>query len=194
MDHSKRNEIQSFLKQKATEEGKAAFQKFVPTSQKVYGVRLPEINHLANQYKKEGIELAIALWEAGSFEERLLAAKLLGKGAKTQPQKTLQCIQQFSSDITDWAVCDTLGTQSIKTMAKEHHQEIFALSKKLLVSSNPWQRRLGMVLLEGYTKDKQHHSQIHSHLEIVKDDKEYYVKKAVEWIKRNLQKSCSYAQ
>jgi 3-methyladenine DNA glycosylase AlkD len=192
MDHSKLNEIQSFLKQKGTEEGRASFRKFVPTSQKVYGVRLPDINDLANQYKKEGPELAIALWQAGSFEERLLAAKLLGKGARKQPREALQLVRQFSGDVSDWAVCDTLGTQSIKTIAKEHDKEVFALSKELLPSPNPWQRRLGIVLLEGFTKDKKHHSQINTYLEIVKDDKEYYVKKAVAWIKRNLEKSSSH--
>lgn len=188
MDHSKLREIQYIFKQKGTEEGKASFHNFVPTSQRVYGVRLPDINHLANQYKKEGIELVAQLWEAGSFEERLLAAKLLGKLARKQPQKTLQLIQQFSGDVSDWAVCDTLGTQSIKTIAKEHDPEVFALSKQLLLSANPWQRRLGIVLLEGYTKDPYHHSQINAYLELVKEDKEYYVKKAVEWIKRNLKK------
>lgn len=189
MDHSKLNEIQSILNQKGTEEGKASFLKFVPTSQRVYGVRLPDINHLANQYKKGGLELVVELWESGSFEERLLAAKLLGKMAKKQPQKLLQLIQQFSGDVSDWAVCDTLGTQSIKAIAREYHQEVFALSEKLLVSPNPWQRRLGIVLLEGYTKDKQHHTRINTHLERVKGDKEYYVKKAVEWIRRNLAKA-----
>ena len=189
MGSSKLNEIQSILNQRGTEVGKASFQKFVPTSQRVYGVRLPEINNLANQYKKEGIELVGELWEAGAFEERLLAAKLLGKLAKKQPQKTLHLVEQFSSDITDWAMCDTLGTQSIKPIAKEYHEAVFALSKKLLVSNNPWQRRLGIVLLEGYTKDKHYHSQIKFYLELVEADKEYYVKKAVEWIKRNLAKT-----
>jgi 3-methyladenine DNA glycosylase AlkD len=189
MYRSKLNEIQYFLNQKATQEGKAAFQKFVPTSQKVYGVRLPEINNLVKQYKKEGIDLVIELWEAGSFEERLLSAKLLGKLAKKEPRKTLQLIHQFSSDITDWAVCDTLGTQSIKAIAKEYHQEVFALSEQLILSRNPWQRRLGIVLLEGYTKDKNFHGPISSFLELVKEDKEYYVKKAVEWIKRDLKKT-----
>jgi 3-methyladenine DNA glycosylase AlkD len=79
--------------------------------------------------------------------------------------------------------------QAIKPIAKNFHQEVFALSKTLLASSNPWQRRLGIVLLEGYTKDKQYHSLIKSYLELVKADKEYYVKKAVEWIKRNLEKT-----
>jgi 3-methyladenine DNA glycosylase AlkD len=189
MDSAKLKEIRSILIQRGTEEGKASFRKFVPTSQRFYGVRLPDINNLAKQYKKEGIELAVELWGSGSFEEQLLAAKLLGKQAKKQPQKTLQMVEQFSSDITDWAVCDTLGTQSIKSIAKEYHQEIFALSKKLLLFRDLWQRRLGIVLLESYTKDKQYHSQIKSYLVIVEGDKEYYVKKAVDWIKRNLEKT-----
>jgi hypothetical protein len=71
MNSSKLNEILLILNQQGTEDGKASFQKFVPTSQRVYGVRLPAINDLANQYKKEGIELVVELWESGSFEERL---------------------------------------------------------------------------------------------------------------------------
>jgi 3-methyladenine DNA glycosylase AlkD len=189
MSHSKLSEIQWILHQKGTEEGRASFQKFVPTSQKVYGVRLPDINELAKQYKQAGMDLVVELWKSGAFEERLLAAKLLGKLAKQQPQKTLQLVQEFSTDIHDWAVCDTLGTQSIKGIAKAYHEAIFALSKHLMVSVNPWQRRLGIVLLEGYTKDKQYHNQVQSCLNMVEGDKEYYVKKAVDWIKRNLAKT-----
>ena len=189
MSHSKLSDIQFMLHQKGTEEGKASFRKFVPTSQKVYGVRLPDINDLAKQYKQAGMDLVVELWKSGAFEERLLAAKLLGKLAKKQPQMTLQLVQEFSNDLNDWAVCDTLGTQSIKGIAKEYVEAIFALSKKLLVSSNPWQRRLGVVLLEIYTKDQHYHSQVQSYLNLVEGDKEYYVKKAVDWIKRNLGKA-----
>jgi 3-methyladenine DNA glycosylase AlkD len=171
-----------------SEEAKASFQRFVPTAQKVYGVRLPAINDLASQYKKEGMGLVIELWEAGSFEERLLAAKILGKLAKKEPQRTLQLIGQFSNDIRDWAVCDTLATQSIKAITKEYYREVFALSSQLLVSSNPWKKRLGIVLLNEFTKEERFHRLVRSSLELVKEDKEYYVRKAVQWMERNLEK------
>ena len=86
----------------------------------------------------------------------------------------------------DWAVCDAIGMQSLKPIVKTHQKEIFRLSKKLNASENLWKRRLSLVLVEWYTRDASLHPEILKLIKPLEKDPEYYVKKAVEWIKRGL--------
>ena len=181
-------EIQKTLKAKSKESVRKSFQKFIPNSQNVYGVKVPELNELAKKYKDGGFELVEALWKSGAFEERLLAAKILMLVSKQDPDRTLNLIKVFSKDITDWAVCDTLGQQSTRPIAKFKKKEIFELSRNWVKSPQLWERRLSLVLLEGYSKDVQFHPFIKSIMNQLENDKEYYVRKAVEWTERNIKK------
>jgi 3-methyladenine DNA glycosylase AlkD len=78
--------------------------------------------------------------------------------------------------------------QSLKPIARLKQKEIFALSKKLIKSKNPWERRLSLVIIEVFTKDRSLQPEILRRTKTLENDKEYYVKKAVEWIKRNFKK------
>jgi 3-methyladenine DNA glycosylase AlkD len=181
--------MQEKLVSLSTEATKLSIQKFVPGSQKVYGVKMPVLNELCKQLKEGGFPLVYALWQSGSFEEKMLAAKLINKLAKKEPVEALAAVKKFSNDIQDWAVCDTLGMQSLKPISASRSKEIFALAKKLNLSKNFWQRRLSLVLVEVYAKDENMHDAINTLLQPLKTDKEYYVKKAVEWIGKSMKKS-----
>lgn len=163
--------------------------KFIPNSEKVYGVKFSELNKLATEYKSGGFEVVEDLWKSGTFEERILAAKILGKICKKNPDKTLTLIVKFSHQISDWAVCDTLGTAGIKNILEKKHEKIFNLSEEFIKSKNPWQRRFGLVLLINYVKKYELQNRIKNILKAVENDDEYYVKKAVQWIKSQLSKT-----
>ena len=179
-------EIKKALRKKSNKKVKISCQKFVPTSQKVYGVRVPELNKLAARYKSAGFELVEELWNSGAFEEKLLASKILGKICKKDPERTLKIIEKFSKGISDWAVCDTLATQGIREIAGLKQEEILETSKKLIRSKNPWERRFAIVLLINLAKDRNLKKELNGIMEYVKNDNEHYVKKAVEWLKRKL--------
>jgi 3-methyladenine DNA glycosylase AlkD len=147
-------QVQKELNANSTPEAKAAALKFVPGATKVYGIRTPILNGLAKEYKAGGFELVQALWKSGAFEERMLAAKMLREICKKDPRLSIDIVSIFSKDIADWAVCDTLGMQSLKPVAKKMQKEIFELSAKLLRSKNFWERRLSLVIIEVFTKDK----------------------------------------
>jgi len=180
--------IQKQLASLSTEAAKASIYKFVPGSQKVYGVKMPFLNELAKKLKGEGFRMAYALWESGSFEEKILAAKLVNQIAKTNPQEAIDAVTKFSESIEDWAVCDTIGMQSLKPISKTHTGETISLAKKLNRSKDFWQRRLSLVLVEVFAKDPKMHPVINSLLKPLEDDKEYYVKKAVVWLKSSMRK------
>lgn len=66
---------------------------------------------------------------------------------------------------------------------------MFSLAKKLNKALDPWQCRLSLVLVEVYTKDQKMHAAINDLIIPLEGDKAYYVKKAVEWLKRNMNKN-----
>lgn len=180
--------IQQELTDNSSPEAKAAALKFVPNAQKIYGIRTPVLNQLAKKYKEGGFELVKELWRSGAFEEKLLAAKLLNAICKKDPLLSLELVRSFTKDISDWAVCDTIGMQSLKPIANKIQKETFSLSAKLAKSKHLWERRLSLVIIEVYTKDRTLQPEIMKRVKMLENDDEYYVRKAVEWIKRNLKK------
>ena len=189
LDTSERvSSIKQALAANSDEKAKGAVRKFIPTSQHVYGVRLPLLNQIAKEHRAGGFELAEALWKSGAFEEKLLAAKLLGSSCKKDPDRALTLAKTFAAQISDWAVCDTLGMQGVKGIALEKQTELFAWSNKLVKSESLWERRLALVLLTHFVKDKSSRTQIEKTLARLSGDKEHYVKKAVEWLQRDLRK------
>jgi 3-methyladenine DNA glycosylase AlkD len=181
-------EIQQELKVNSNAEALAAAKKFVPDSKRICGVRTPVLNEMAKKYKIGGFDLVRKLWKSGAFEERHLAAKILGLISKKDPAQAIKLVGEFSSDIDNWVVCDALGMQSLKPVSKILVEETFKLSGKLANSKNLWERRLSLVLIEVYTKDKTLRHRIEERVKKLEKDPEYYVKKAVDWIKRNLAK------
>ncbi len=184
------DEIRKVLKAHSTKEGLDAALYFLPgkVKQKIYGVRTPVLNQLARQYLHGGFPLVKELWKACSLEEKILAGKMLGHIAKKDPSLSIRLVGSFSMQIKNWAECDCLGMQSLKPVVKTHHKEIFALARKLNGAVNFWQRRLSLVLVEWYTRDKVFHPQINQLVKALEDDEEYYVKKAIVWIKKNFKK------
>jgi 3-methyladenine DNA glycosylase AlkD len=78
--------------------------------------------------------------------------------------------------------------QLLRGIVKTHRGKIFEIAKKFNRSRDPWQRRLSLVMVEWYTRDREAHQEIKALVKNLEKDQEYYVQKAVGWIKRNFQK------
>ena len=180
--------IRQLLITKAQKGNKSFFEKIIPGKQKIYGVKMPVLNEIVKQYKSGSFSLAKELWNAGSYEERIIAIKIMEKTGKEDPALLLILFQQFAKDIDNWAVCDGLGMQFIRSIVKTHYTEIFAIANKFNLSKNMWQRRLSLVMVEWYTRNKTFHPAIKLLVDNLKNDKEYYVKKAIVWINKNFAK------
>ncbi len=181
--------IQKILTAKSNKAALAAHSNFVPgTDLNIYGVRTPVLNELAKQFRAGGFDLVKELWDAGAFEEKILAVKMLGCIAKKDAARSLQLIQYFAPGIDNWAVCDAMGMQGLKPILKTHQEEVFALAKKYNFSKNFWERRLSLVLVEWYTREPSLHAEIKKLVKPLENDPEYYVRKAVVWINKNFAK------
>jgi 3-methyladenine DNA glycosylase AlkD len=181
-------EIQRVLTAKANKNNSEFFLKMVPGRQKIYGVKTPDLNLLVQQYKTGSFDLARELWESGALEEKIIAIKIMEKTGKSDPQKLVSLFKKFSTEVENWAVCDGLGMQFLRGIVKTHSKEIFAIAGEFNRSKNPWQRRLSLVMVEWYTRDGSHHTEIKKLVKNLETDDEYYVKKAVTWINRNFTK------
>ena len=181
-------EIQQSLSANAEKNNMEFFQKMVPGEQKIYGVKTPVLNELVKKYKSGSFGLAEELWSSGALEEKIIAIKILEKTGKTDPARLFKLFNRFSKEIDNWAVCDGLGMQFLRGIVKTHQQEIFALARKLNHSKDPWQRRLSLVMVEWYTRHADAHKEIKELVKTLENDKEYYVKKAVVWIRKNFAK------
>jgi len=158
----------------------------VPGNQKVYGVKTPVMNELAKKFKEGSFALAEELWSSGAFEEKVIAVKIMEKTGKRNPEKLLKLFTHFSKNINNWAECDGLGMQFLRGIVKTHPDEIFKIATRFNRSKDPWQRRLSLVMVEWYTRDKYFHPQIKLLISQLEEDPEYYVKKAVLWLKREM--------
>jgi 3-methyladenine DNA glycosylase AlkD len=180
--------VQAHLRAAANAEAKAATAKFVPTSQFVYGVRVPVLNALVKSCRPGGFELVEALWRSGAFEERLLAAKLLGAIARQDPVRALAFVNTASKDLSDWVVCDTLGTQGVRPIALAQRKTIVAMAERLTRSRHLWGRRLAIVLLLDVAADPTERAAVRRILAPLRSDREPYIRKALTWIYKDLGK------
>ncbi|MGE0772171.1 MAG: DNA alkylation repair protein [Cyclobacteriaceae bacterium] len=181
-------EIQRELRKRSAAAVKESTLRFVPDAKKVYGVNMPALNELSRKYKEGGFPLIKQLWQSGWFEERMLAAKLLALVANKDPERAMKLVSKMSKEVTDWAICDTIGTQSTRKLIKTMEAEIFGLSARLTKSKSLWQRRLAIVLLINYNKDPSYHERIEKQIAALRNDKEYYVVKAIQWMDRDFAK------
>jgi len=181
-------DIQDLLTAASEKSNRDFFQKMVPGKQKIYGVKTPALNDLAKKFKEGSFDLAEELWDSGALEEKIISIKILERTGKTDPKRLLGLFKQFSKTVDNWAVCDGLGMQFLRGIVKTHQKEIFILAKKFNYSKDPWQRRLSLVMVEWYTREGERHKEIKQLVASLECDKDYYVKKAVVWINKNLKK------
>lgn len=181
-------DIQKILTKRSEKNTTDFFRKMVPGEQKIYGVKTPVLNELAKEYKDGSFKLAKELWRSGALEEKIIAIKIIEKVGKSDSSQVLSLFRQFSKQIDNWAVADGLGMQFLRGIVKTHQKEIFDIAFKLNHSKDPWQRRLSLVMVEWYTRKGEAHRDIKHLVKNLEHDSEYYVRKAVAWIKRNFQK------
>ncbi|MEQ1822841.1 MAG: DNA alkylation repair protein [Fimbriimonadaceae bacterium] len=174
------------LEEAGAEEYRLSVRKFAPTATHVYGVKVPILNDMAREFSAAGLGLVDSLWEAGSFEERLLATKILGRLSRKQPEEAWERATRFALDLRDWPTCDTLATEAMRPAIAKFGDEILKGALAFCHEEGEWQRRFGLVLLTNFAKNPDCAEAIKSALNAVSEDKRHYVKKAADWLRRDL--------
>ena len=170
-----RRELEAF-----SEEGYRQFnQKLVPDiASKMLGVRIPTLKKISRQIVKGDWMAFLSLCQSEYYEE-IMVEGLVRAQAKVPYTKHIKLIEEFLPKIDNWAVCDCFcGALNV---SKEDKPTFFERLPVYLSSSNPWEQRVGLVIMLGdYLSEEyvdetlRRCDQIHS--------EHYYVKMAQAWL------------
>lgn len=181
-------EIHNELTSKVQPGRAQAMETVAPGIECVLGVPVPEINAIAKKYKEYGLTLVEALWATGVYEERLTAVKILGLLTRNYPDEALHLLREFTPQITEWTICDTLASGVSRKLYTLRQLEILGLSAGWLSSANVWERRMSLVLLVYSCRFPEYQPEIRRRVEALSSDKAHYIRRAVTWLRRELDK------
>ncbi len=157
-------------------------QQFNIQTDKALGIYQADLKALAKRLPKD-VTLALALYETGIYEARLLCAKIFPIAALRS-----ELLEKWVADFENWEVCDTF---CMGLVAKSP----FALEKIAAWANRPreFERRASFATMAAYCMaDKKAENSIFnaffSLIEQAAADDRIYVKKAVNWALRNIGK------
>ena len=146
-----------------------------------------EIGKFIKKEPTKATTLLETIWDEGSFESRLIARKCLEKFGPKNPKICLDFVSSVLPDLDNWAVCDNLAMCGVEPIVYSNPGLVLPLSEKWIKSENKWIRRFGVVSLRGY-KRIQITDKVFEILDLVMEDKDKDIKKAVSWVLREITK------
>lgn len=182
--------LESYVNRKATKN----YQRIIPDTGEFYGVPKPVLGTIASEIgnfiqkepaKAEG--LLKVIWAEGSFEAKQIVGKSLEKFGPKNPAFCLDFVSSVLPDLDNWSVCDNLAMFGVEPIVCSNPELVLPLSKKWIESDNKWIRRFGVVTLRGYKRVKTT-DKVFNILDMVMEDDEKDVKKAVSWVLREITK------
>ncbi len=187
-------ELQELLKSYVDKEATKNYQRIIPDTGKFYGVPLPilrvvaaEIGKFIQKQPTRAKSLLETIWNEGSFEARKIAGKSLERFGPKNPKICLNFVILVLPDLDNWANCDNLAMCGVEQIVYSNPELVLPLSERWIKDKNKWIRRFGVVSLREYKKvpitDR-----VFRILDLVMEDKDKDVKKAVSWILREITK------
>ena len=95
-------EILRWLERRGTKRNRDGMARYAIVAEKVFGVSMSTMQPYAKKIGKDH-DLALALWDTGWFEARMLAA-FIDEPERVTPSQ----VDRWARDFDNWAVCDTL--------------------------------------------------------------------------------------
>jgi len=186
--------LQELLRLYVDREATKNYQRIIPDTGKFYGVPLPvlriisaEIGKFIQKEPTKATTLLETIWDEGSFEARQIAGKCLEKFGPKNPKICLDFVSSVLPDLDNWAVCDNLAMCGVEPIVYSNPELVLPLSERWIKSENKWIRRFGVVSLRGY-KRIQITDKAFEILDLVMEDKDKDIKKAVSWVLREITK------
>ncbi|HUW94931.1 MAG TPA: DNA alkylation repair protein [Anaerolineae bacterium] len=175
-------------------------QKSVPSSLRVYGLRVWEIRQIIRAWRREHRDVSLGdllplvqqLWKGESREERMVALELLQHYPHVIPLLTWEQLARWRQDIDNWELTDVLGREVLGPWVAAEPDGRERHLWDLLREQDVWSRRLGLVGRIG--QNRAHPRADSSTLTLamvdeVKHERDARITKAVSWALRDLTKS-----
>jgi len=189
--------LQELLQTLVDREATKNYQRIIPDTGRFYGVPKPVLWIIASEVgkfiqKEPGKAQGVleTIWAEGSFEGKQVAAKSLERFGPKNPRICLAFVSSALPDLDNWSVCDSLAMYGIEPVVYSNPELVLPLSEEWIQSTDKWIRRFGVVTLRGY-KRLQTTGKVFELLDLVMEDRERDVRKAVSWVLREITKANS---
>lgn len=170
-------EIIEFLNAHAEDKYAAFTGKLTPTTDKIYGVRVPVLRKYAKEIAKTDAAEFLAQ-PKNSLEEKMLHGFVIGY-AKCGYGEFVTRVKDFAPMIDNWAVCDT-ASSTFKQIEK--HREEFLPVITELFGGGEFHRRLAFTLLLDFYVSDGYLDYIFGATDNITEADGYYVKMAAAWL------------
>ncbi|WP_138203782.1 DNA alkylation repair protein [Haloimpatiens lingqiaonensis] len=175
-------EFKEFLYSIRDEEYKKFSERIIPNLGKAIGIRMPELKKISKSLfkNKDIMSFYNFLEEGDTYEEKIIQGILLPNLPYEDTKEIFNNIDLYILRIHNWALCDSF-VASLKKVVNKNKESFFIRTKKYIRSTNPWEIRFGLVLLNNYFTDEKHIEDIFLMIKYV-DNKEYYVTMGMAWL------------
>jgi 3-methyladenine DNA glycosylase AlkD len=175
-------EILRWLERRGTRRNRDGMARYAITSPKAFGVSVQTMRPLAKRLGRDH-ELALALWDTGWLEARVLAS-LVDDPARVTPRQ----MEQWVADFDNWAVCDSA---CIHLFDRTPHGwtkiPVWARRKPEFVKRAAFATLAGLAVHDKKAPDRAFIALLPL-IEDAADDERNFVKKAVNWALRQIGK------
>lgn len=189
--------LHDLLRALGSEENAAGAARFIPGLGESYGVPVPALGTIAGElarwgqrHAEEALALVERLWRNGSRDERVIAAKVLERLGRQQPEKTLELAASFVGTLRNWEECDQLACFGLREVVQRHPELVLPHCRDWVQAEERWIRRFGVAILTSLPKDKGYRpsGEEFAILETVMADEAREVQDAVDWALREIGK------
>jgi len=176
------NEILEALRKHGSEKNRTGMARFGITTDKAFGVNIPVIRNIAKVYKNEH-EIALALWDTGFHEARLLAVFIDNPKLVTKEQAN-----KWVAGFNSWDICDQCCGNLFDKLPFANK-----LALEWIKDEREYVRRAGFVVFTAQAvHDKKAPNKLFidflPYLEKYATDERNFVRKAVNWSLRQIGK------
>lgn len=175
-------EILEELRGMGSEEARAGMSRYGINTADAFGVSVYEIRRMAARIGTDH-GLALALWETGNHEARLLACFVDDPASVTAPQ-----MEAWAAGFDSWDICDQ-ATTSLFDLTPH----AWGKAAEWAGREEEWVKRAGFAMMAGLAVHDKKASDddfvtLLDHIERGASDDRNFVKKAVNWALRNIGK------
>lgn len=150
----------------------------IKDSNKLIGVRTPVLKSIAKDISKTNYKKWLKYNKHTTYEETIIHGLILTY-LNIDFKNFLEALDNFIPLIDNWAICDIVCANA--KIFKKNLEEGLIYITNYLNNSNPWIKRVGLVLLLDYYINDKYIDKVLSIANNIKSN-EYYVKMANAWL------------
>jgi 3-methyladenine DNA glycosylase AlkD len=184
------------LKELADPERAVQEKRYLKSPFEFYGVSVPRIRTVARQFRRENRDiskealwaLCQALWQGGFHEERALAMFLLEEHHSLLDYSDMPSLERMLRESVNWDQVDQISVHLVGSVLQKD-QRVLDYLRQWGRDPNFWMRRAALLsqllLLRAGKGDKK---LFYSFAEEMMEEKEFFIRKAIGWVLREMSK------